>query len=255
MPIPFGHSLAALAAVTGLFCVLPTAYAQRSDAQQLLARIDEHSNYQGDVSATFTLRSFDPTEGDELRKARWFRRDADDAFLLLILEPVTQLGQGYLNVAEGFWFYDPESRQFAFTSLGEAFEGSDANYDDFGASSLAEDYVVAAVREGALAAYDVWILELEASHGNVTYPYKTIWVGKDSELVLKSEDNSLTRRLLRVSYFPSYTRIGDSFVADHMVFVDALVEGRTTEVVISEISAATIPDYVFTKAYVERVSR
>jgi outer membrane lipoprotein-sorting protein len=249
------RSLPTLLVLTLLACLLPIAAAQPADVDGLLARIDENGTYVGDLSATFTLQSVDPTDGNVLRQATWFRRDADDAFLMLIQEPTTELGQGYLNVEDGFWFYDPESRQFAYTSLRESFQGSDANNDDFSAPSYADDYRIASVSEGTLGAYDVWVVQLEATHGDVTYPYKTIWVGKQDELVLKSEDYSLTERLLRTAYFPSYARVGDAFIADRVIYVDALVAGRSTEITISDVSTAELPDYIFTKAYVERVNR
>ncbi len=244
-----------LLALMGLFFVLPTASAQELDFEEVLQTIDMQSNFQGDFSATFTLESTDPKEGNETNQVRFFRRDGEDKFLLLILKPETQLGQGYLNIADGLWFYDPESRQFTYTSLSESFEGSDANNDDFGASSLAGDYDVVSSSEGTLGNFAVWILELEAANDEVTYPFRTIWVTRDNNLLLKSEDYSLTRRLLRTSFFPSYAKVGDSFIADRMIFVDALVENKTTSVTITEITTATIPDNVFTKAYVERVNR
>jgi outer membrane lipoprotein-sorting protein len=249
------RTLPILLIVVLLAGLLPTAAAQTEVADDLLQRIDAQGNYLGDLSATITLVSTDPAEGDERRQARWFRRDLDDAFLMLVLEPTTELGQGYLNVEDGFWFYDPESRQFVYTSLRESFQGSDANHDDFGAPSYADDYRVTSLSEGTLGAYDVWIAELEATHGDVTYPYKTIWVTQDEALVLKTEDYSLTERLLRTSYYPSYARIGDSYIADRTIYVDALVAGRSTEITLSDVSTAELPDYIFTKAYVERVNQ
>jgi len=61
--------------------------------------------------------------------------------------------------------------------------------------------------------------------------------------------------LLRTSYFPSYTQIGDKFIANKMIFVDGLVEGKSTTITYDNISASDIPDNVFTKAYIERVNR
>ena len=66
---------------------------------------------------------------------------------------------------------------------------------------------------------------------------------------------SLTERLLRTSYYPSYARSGERYIADEQLFVDALVEGKQTQITLENISTAAIPDNVFTKAYVERVNR
>ena len=226
-----------------------------TDPEAILENIDANTRFPADLTATVTLEENDPEEGSETSTIRFFRRDAEDKFLLLYERPEVQLGQGYLNIDDGLWFYDPESRQFTFTSLSESFGGSDANNSDFGASSLAEDYNVRSAEEGTLGQFDVWILELEAVNDEVTYPYRKLWVSKDPNLILKSEDYSLTERLLRTSYFPSYARAGGSFVPDQQLFVDALVEDKSTRVTVNNISTNTIPDNVFTKAYVERVNR
>lgn len=225
------------------------------DLKKILTNIDTNSLFPDDMTATVTLEEKDPDDGDETSKVRMFRRDDDDKFLLLFERPEVQLGQGYLNIDDGLWFYDPESRQFTYTSISESFGGSDARNSDFQASSLAADYDVISSEEGTLGKFDVWILELEASNDEVTYPFRKLWVTKEPNLILKSEDYSLTQRLLRTSYFPSYAKAGDSFVADEQLYVDALVENKSTKVSIEDISTAEIPDNVFTKVYVERVNR
>ena len=248
--------LLAILATFILVALPPFTHAQTpEDLEQILMSIDTNSRFPADLSATVTLDERDPDEGDEVSKVRMFRRDADEKFLLLFERPEVQLGQGYLNIDDGLWFYDPESRQFTYTSLAESFGGSDARNSDFQASSLAEDYDVTSVEEGTLGKFEVWVLELEATNDEVTYPFRKLWVTKEPNLILKSEDYSLTNRLLRTSYFPSYAKAGDSFIPDEQLFVDALVENKQTKITLEDISTAEIPDNVFTKAYVERVNR
>ena len=225
------------------------------ELEQILLNIDNNSIFPNDMTAKMTMDVRDPDEGNELSSVRMFRRDAEDKFLLLFEIPEVQLGQGYLNVEDGLWFYDPESRQFNFTSLSESFGGSDARNSDFQSSQIAEEYDVVSAEEGKLGNFDVWIMELEASHNEVTYPFVKVWVSKEPNLVLKSEAYSLNKRLLRTSYFPSYVKAGDSFIADQQFYVDALVENKQTKITLENISTAEIPDNVFTKAYVERVNR
>jgi outer membrane lipoprotein-sorting protein len=239
--------------LTGLS--VSSAQAAPADPEAILEATTQNTLFPDDLTATVTLAQQDPEEGDETSVVRMFRRDADDYFLLLFERPETQLGQGYLNVADGLWFYDPESRQFTYTSLEESFGGSNARNSDFQASSLAEDYDAVSVEEGTLGNFDVWIMELEATNDEVTYPYRKIWVSKEPNLLLKSEDYSLTNRLLRTSYYPSYAKSGENYIADQSLFVDALVEGKQTEITLENISTAEIPNNVFTKAYMERVNR
>jgi outer membrane lipoprotein-sorting protein len=243
-------------AISLLTVSLLSAHAQvPDDYETILQNIDTNNLFPTDLTATMTMEEQDPNEGDELFTVRMFRRDVDDKFLMLFERPEVQLGQGYLNIEDGLWFYDPESRQFSYTSLSESFGGTDARNSDFEAPDLSRDYDVVSLEEGTLGSFDVWILELEATNDEVTYPYRKIWVSRDPNLILKSEDYSLNQRLLRTSYFPSYARAGESYIADQQLYVDALVEGKSTQLTLENISTAEIPNNVFTKAYVERVNR
>lgn len=239
-----------------MFAVTSTFAVDVSDGPDILATIDGLRTFtEGDLSSVMTLITEDPEEGVEKQVVHQFRRDSEDKFLMLIQEPVVKLGQGYLRVDDNLWFYDPESRQFDHTSMKEAFAGSDARNSDFGASTLVEDYTVAAISEGRLGSFDVYVLELEANHNEVTYPRTLMWITRDLYLPLKMEDYSATDRLMRTSLFPTYARLGTTYIATTMIIVDELVEGRKTQISMAEISIDRIPDSVFTKAYVERVNQ
>src|SRR5690606_37371076 len=82
-----------------------------------------------------------------------------------------------------------------------------------------------------------------------------IWVTQDTNLVLKMESYSLTKRLMRTALFPNYARVGDKVIPRVMLFVDELVEGRQTQVTLEQISLSDLSDTVFTKAFVERAAR
>lgn len=227
-----------------------------SEAQDILAVIDYQSNFDNvDFSAVMTMITEDPEDGVEKSVVQQFRRDTDDKFLMLFQEPAVQKGQGYLMIDDNLWFYDPESRQFSHTSTKESFSGSDAKNSDFGEATYAEDYSVTSVEEGKLGSYDVYILELEATNNEVTYPTVKMWVTKDNSLVLKTEDYSETGRLMRTSLYPSYARVEDKFIATTMIFTDELIEGKKTQMTIDDLSTAELPDTLFTKSYVERVNR
>jgi len=253
---PKGRSMSRLLLAALLVFGASVAWAQSPDFHAMLARLDEQSSFTGqDYSARLRMVSEDPEEGAEVRSARTFRRDDDDAFVILFTEPEDQLGQGYLMVDENLWFYDPISRKFTHTSLKENLQGTDAKNSDLGQSNLAGDYKVASSRQGKLGSFDVWILDLEATNNEAVYPFKRVSISVNNELLLKSEDYSLSKRLLRTAYYTSYVKASGSCVADKILFVDALVPGKKTQFGMTEISVAPLPDSVFTKAYIERVNR
>ncbi len=227
-----------------------------SHIEAVLERLDEQSRFdQTDFSAVLTMIVEDPEAGIEKMVVRQFRRDDGERFLLLIQEPVTDKGQGYLLEGDNLWFYDPSSRQFAHTSLKENFQGSDARNADFGSNSYSSSYEVEGYLEGTLGNFEVYIIDLKAVDDTVPFPYVKIWVTKDSDLVLKTEEYSLTYRLMRTGLFPKYTKVGDVVIPVQMIFMDELVAGKKTQISVSEISVSKIPDHVFTKAYIERVNR
>lgn len=251
------RGLRGLALLVVLALVGGAVAAQELDTEALLRRVDELRNFEDtDFAATVTVISEDPEEGTERTVVRQFRRDSEDKFLLLIQEPAVQRGQGYLRIDDNLWIYDPESRQFTLSSARESFQGTDARNSDFEASGYAENYTTTSYESGTLGRYDVWILDLEATNDEVTYPRLRVWITSDDDnLVLKSEDYSATDRLVRTSYYPQYREIRGNFVISRAIFVDQLVEGRRTTVEIDDISLEPLRDYVFTKAYVERVNR
>ena len=239
-----------------LLCLSAGAlFAADMDGDKILNAIDELRNFEDvDFSAVMSMVREDE-DGVEKMKVQQFRRDGEDKFVMLFLEPAVQKGQGYLRIDDNLWFYDPESRKFSHTSMKEQFGGTDARNSDFGASNMIDDYRILSVEEGTLGQYSVYILDLEAKHNEVTYPQQRIWVTRDRYLVLKTEDYSETGRLLRTSLYPNYAKAGDQYVASRMIFVDELVEGEKTSITLSEISLADLPDSVFTKSYIERVNR
>ena len=248
-----GVTLAALLVVTLL---LPApASAQEPDFGEVLRTLDERMTFSdGDFSAVYTIISERPGEEREVTQARLFRRDQNDQFLILILQPQVQRGQGYLRIDDNVWFYDPESREFERTTIRENIQGSDAQNADLDQSSYSEDYRVVGSEAGRLGSFDVWILDLEATSTDVAYDRVRIWVRQDEWLVLKQEDYSVSGRLMRTSLFPRYERIGDKLLPRQILIVDELNEGERTQMTMSEATTQSIPDAVFTKAYLERVN-
>ncbi len=238
-----------------LAMIAAPGFAVSADFQAMLNEIDELTTFaDGDFSAVYTIIAERPGQEREVTQARLFRRDANDQFLILILQPEVQRGQGYLQIDENVWFYDPESRRFERTTIRESVQGSDAQNADFNRNSFGSDYRVTDAREGRLGTFDVWILDLAATTSGVAYDRVRLWVRKDVPLVLKQEDYSVSGRLMRTSLYPRYERVGEKLLPKQVLIVDELDEGRRTQLTMSDATTRPIPDSVFTRAYLERVS-
>lgn len=225
------------------------------DFQNILYEIDNLGNFDGrDFSCVYTIVSEKPGEEKSVTQARLFRRDANDQFVLLILQPQIQKGQGYLMVDENVWFYDPESRKFEKSTLRENVQDSDAQNSDFNRNSLQEDYIVEDWTEGLLGKFPVYILDLKAKTTDVPYDRIKIWVRQDINIVLKEEDYSVSNRLMRTTIYPKYQIVDDKYLPLSALIVDELNKGERTQYTIKDPTTSAIPDYVFTKTYLERVN-
>lgn len=258
------HSLGRMAWITtlGLSLILgPNAQVMAQAAptldefQSLLADQDVRMTFDDvDFTSTLVLTQKDPEKPTTTMKVAMFRRDVQDKFLILTLEPVVQRGQGNLRVDDNLWFYDPESRKFTHSSMKESFAGTDSKNSDFGRSTLARDYRVVSHGEGRLGKVDCWVLELEGRTNEVSYPFLKLWIAKDSHLRLKQQGFSLTKRLMRSSYYLRWSKVGNKVVASQQLFVDEITPGRQTESQLSNLSTEALPEEIFTKAYLERVN-
>lgn len=226
------------------------------DFDRILEDIDNLSNFEDrDFSCVYTMVSEKPGEDVSLTQIRMFRRDVQDHFVLLIIKPEAQRGQGYLQIDEVVWFYDPESRKFEKSTLKETIQDSDTQNSDLDRESLSEDYDVVGWEEGKLGSFEVYILDLEAVTTDVSYDKLKLWVRKDVSIILKEEDYSVNGRLMRTIFFPNYVTVAGRYLPSKALIIDELNPGEKTQITMKDATIAEIPDYVFTKAYLERVNQ
>jgi outer membrane lipoprotein-sorting protein len=227
-----------------------------NDFLMLVRRTDIRSSfYNSDMSATISMVSVSPDRGTFANKQQIFRRDKDDAFLMLMVEPESRKGQGMLRVDNNMWRYDPTSRKFTHTTLKDTYENSTVTNNDFRRWQRSIDYSVEKLSTGTLGNYKVVIGELKANNDEVPFPYLKMYIETDRKIVLKIEEYSLSMKLLRTAYYTQYVQIGDSFVPTVQIFQDGLIPEKRSQVTYTDISTKPLPDYYFTKEYLERVSQ
>ena len=230
--------------------------AQTPDWTKILTRIDEMADFENnDFSAEITVVSQKPKEDDSTMVARYFRRDSEKKFTIVLLKPEIQKGQGYFSAGDDLWFYDPESRKFAYSSLKDSFQDSDAQNSDFSSSSLAEDYTVTTSSDAKLGSNEVYMATLMAKDRTVPVPKRIMWIRKDNFLVLKEEHYSLSDRLMRTIAYPKYQTVNGKFVPASMLILDNLKPGEKTQITFAGPSVSKLPDTVFNKEYLQRVNQ
>ncbi len=233
------------------------------DYQALLKKADSLVSFpESDFSARYTIVRDVPGEGRDTTECVIFRRDEEEKYVILISEPEINRGQGYLKQGDTLWFYDPDSRKFNSTSSKNRFQNSNARNSDFTRSTLAEDYRAIRGERTKLGRFDCWLLRLEATNDQVTYPIMNIWISDDG-LVRKTEDYSLSGTLLRTTAIPSYQSVGTKHIPGYMLIVEnlegAMVNGsfvnEKTQITITQPTLKEQPNYIYSKNFLERMSR
>lgn len=257
-------SAASALSVLAVFALsAPLAAQSPSEALERLRRADANWSYlETDFSAEYTIVQDTPGEGRTTTVAAVFRRDREDIYTIIILEPAVDRGQGYVKQGDTLWLYDADSGRFSRTSSRERFQNSNARNSDFTRSTLAQDYQILSVTPTTLGRFDAYLYELESDLDGVTYPYTKVWITDDGR-ILKTEDYSLSRQLLRVTAVPAYRTINDKAIPEQVYIIDmlegAVVDGEfaneRTIITVSRPSFDPVPDSVFTRAFLERMSR
>ena len=228
-----------------------------------LVKVDTLASYPDtDFSAEYTIVQDRPGQGMSTTVAGVFRRDSQETYVIVMMQPLISRGQGYLKQGNTLWFYDPQSRRFNTTSSADRFQNTNARNSDFTGSTLAQDYRVTGGEDAVLGRFNCRLLSLEAVTADVTYPKMKIWISEDG-LLRKAEDYSLSGQLLRTTAIPDYYQIGARYVPKQILFVDALrgavlngvFVNEKTQISITKPSFNKIADSVFSKTFLETVNQ
>jgi outer membrane lipoprotein-sorting protein len=227
--------------------------------QAILKDVDALVSFNdSDFSAEYTIIQDKPGVSRSTTVFAVFRRDADNKYVIIILKPDISKGQGYLKLDNTLWFYDPTGRRFNSTSARDKFQNTNARNSDFTRSTLSRDYDITGTSTEKLGIHNCLVMTLKANNNEVTYPGMKIWISEEN-LVLKSEDYSLSGQLLRTTLIPEYQKAGTKYFPAKILIIDQLlgakVDGKfvheKTQITISKISLKQLPDTVFTKKFLE----
>jgi hypothetical protein len=257
-------SLLSLLALLLSVLAAPPALAEPSADEMLamLRLVDERQRNSGDYEALVYIENKARGKSDLIYQARVFRRDARDQLVILFVKPEAEAGKGYLRIDKNLFLYDPTVGKWERRTERERIGGTDSNRADFDASRLADEYVPAFVGEEKLGQYATWRLRLTARPGvDVASPVLETWIDQKSGNILKKQDFALSGRLLRTSYTPEWVEVyspskgAKIFYPRQIRIFDEVEAGRSTTIVMQEVKLDSLPDSVFTKAWLESKSR
>jgi outer membrane lipoprotein-sorting protein len=239
-----------------------TCAGAQPQGQSLLQKMEALQKFSTDMQSTVTLTQQKPNQGHKTMRMSFYRRDADNSFLIHIQAPESDRGNGYLRSGEHLWMYRRNTRAFQHINRGESIGGTNARAHDFEARNLTETYAVQTNPDGSeaittemLGKVPTFKMQITAKVRDIDYPQKTWWIDQKSHLLLKEEAYAANGTLMHTVYFTQYTQIGAHFMAIKQLYIDEFEKGNKTIMEVTDISTKTIPNHIFTKAHLESLSK
>ncbi len=232
--------------------------------QQIIDFIDTNYQVRSDLTAQARITAKDPEQGTKVIESVLYRRDRDDAFLIVIAEPETDRGNGYLRVGNNMWMYRRSTRTFTHIGRDEKIGGSNTSAGDIETRKFKELYkpaldasgreVIRAETIGG-AKIPVYRIEVVARVNDVKFPKLVMWVTRDKFLELKRESYSLSGTLMETALFTNYKEIDGRYIPLLQKYTDEVEKGRTSLLEIRGVSFSKVDDYKFDKSYLESLSK
>ncbi len=246
----------------GAATVAPPTPLDEAGTRKLVAEIDDRQRNSGDYKSVVYIRSKERDKEAVVYEAVVYRRDKDDRFMILFLEPKAERGKGYLRVDRNLWIYDPSVGRWERRTERERIAGTGSRRGDFDESNLALEYEAKYVEASKLGKFPVHVIDLTAKKGvEVAWPRIRLSVDASTGNVLKRQEFAASGRLMRTNYTPKWRQVmspskgASVWVPAEMRMFDEIEKGTSTIVVIKQTDLAALPENIFTKAWLESKSR
>jgi outer membrane lipoprotein-sorting protein len=237
-----------------VFTFAQSAGAQESDAQRLLAAVDDNlwSN-----SKTITGRLI-IDNGRRERVLTWevWMEGVERSFSHY-LSPPREKGTKMLKVEDKLWLYTPRTDRkilIAGHLMRQSMFGSDLSYEDMMEDKkLSRAYRASLETCGAGEEPPCVALYLVALDEDTTYHSRRLWVDPEKKIVRRQELYARGGKLLKTVEFLDYRPLGHRLFPRRMVFRDKLKENTKTTYVFETIEFdVPIPEDMFSQSRLKR---
>jgi outer membrane lipoprotein-sorting protein len=226
-------------------------------AAKIVEAYESKLNLRGlDVTSTFTLVQKQEGQADRVLQVRIYRRDAADTFTLIFQYPDSEKGKGYYRKGDDLYLYLPSTREFVYRNRKDDVGSTDVRTDLFGQPKTLEQYWVSYLGTGTVAKWECDVVRLDGKNLDVSFPVQKWYYRRGDGLAVKTENFSASETLLRTFYYIDYTQVAPGkFLFSKLLAVNHLEKGQQTLLTNENVATAPIPDYTFSKAFLEEQSR
>lgn len=222
-------------------------------AQEMLRRADRirfpENAFQVDVAITTYAPGVEPDE-----RAYRVLSKGNNQTLVQTTAPATDRDQILLMRDRDLWAFLPNLSQPIRLPLSQRLTGQVAN-GDLARANFAGDYEAKLLRKEKIDGDTYQVLQLDAVDNWVTYRRVLYWVNAKNYRPYKAEFYALSGRLLKTSYYQEFHGLGGETRPTRLVVEDALRHGNRSVLEYSNMAERDLPDKIFTKDYLKKLSR
>lgn len=229
---------------------------------EILHEIEKRNKLEVDLTAKVSVVTQRIKQGVREFEFLYHKRDSDDSFMFVYLSPEREKGNGTLRVEDNIWWYRRNTRTFQHMSRSDRIGDTGITAEDLETRKLTELYAAVTNGDGEeiyteemLGKIPVYRFEIKAIVKDVRYPKHIYWVRKDNYLLLKQDSFSLSDTLMQTSYYLKYTNIKERYIPLKFMVVDQFEKGNKDIIDVSGISLKPLDNAVFTKPYLENLSK
>ncbi len=171
--------------------------------------------------------------------------------------PARDKGTRFLKLGDEMWIYvkDVEkATKIAGHMLRQSLVDSDFSYDDITSNEkLKEQYNISLLGIDTVFNRACYSLELTGKIEEVTYYKRKLWIDKEYYYPLKQELFAKSGKLMKEILITGFKKIGDKNYPTKIRMENKLRQNTYTELVLDNVKLdISLPERVFTKAYLER---
>ena len=224
-----------------------------SRASELLDRVDQIRFPAGGYQVDVTITTTEPDSEPDTRSYRILSNGSSKS-LVKTTAPAIDRDQILLMRDRDLWAFLPNLSQPIRLPLSQRLTGQVAN-GDLARANFSGDYRPQILRKETIDGQPFYVLQLDAVDNWVTYHQVLLWVNARDGRPKKAKFYALSGRLLKTCYYEDFRTLGGEIRPAKLVIEDALHNENRSVLAYSNLIARNLPDKVFSKDYLKKLSR
>jgi outer membrane lipoprotein-sorting protein len=222
-------------------------------AREMLLRADRIRFPEGGFMVDVVITTTQPDSGPDERAYRILSK-GNSQTLVQTTAPVVDRNQILLMRDRDLWAFLPNLSQPIRLPLSQRLTGQVAN-GDLARANFVGDYEPKLLRKEKIDGETYQVLQLDAIDKWVTYRRVLYWVNANNFRPFKAEFYALSGRLLKTALYQEFHNLGGETRPTRLVVEDALRHGNRSVLEYSNMVERDLPDKIFTKDYLKKLSR